>query len=182
VRCPLSYALPVLAPGSTKTAHPLQRPAEKWQKKSRSVRMVGARGSLAGRRSRCRRSSTQYGGSEMMPNRQLTQPTGTCRIGHTGGERCAGTFATRLKTTGFVLGVSDKNYTVVGQAPVMSVQRNDLQPSETGWQWCMLYGGVLWVRRFFVSYSGRRVVWYLGHQPTGFFGCKLNLHRGAPSS
>ena len=56
----------------------------------------------------------------------------------------------------FVLGVSDKNYTVVGQAPVMCVQRNDLQPSETGWQWCMLYGGDLWVRRFFVSYSGRR--------------------------
>ena len=82
----------------------------------------------------------------------------------------------------FVLGVSDKNYTVVGQAPVMSVQRNDLQPSETGWQWCMLCGGDLWVRRFFVSYCGRRVVWYLGHQPTGFFGCKLNLHRGAPSS
>jgi hypothetical protein len=28
----------------------------------------------------------------------------------------------------------------------------------------------------FVSYSGRRVVWYLGWQPSGFFGAKFNLH------
>jgi hypothetical protein len=29
---------------------------------------------------------------------------------------------------------------------------------------------------FFVSYSGKRAVWYFGHQPTGFWGAKFNLH------
>jgi len=29
----------------------------------------------------------------------------------------------------------------------------------------------------FVSYSGKRVVWYAGWQPSGFFGLKFNLHR-----
>jgi len=38
----------------------------------------------------------------------------------------------------FVLGVSDKNYSIIGRAPVMCVQRNDLLPPETGFQWCML--------------------------------------------
>jgi hypothetical protein len=76
----------------------------------------------------------------------------------------------------FVVGVSDKNYNIIGRAPVMCVQRNDLLPSETGFQWCVLHGGDLRMRRFFVSYSGKRVVWYFGHQPTGFFGCKFNLH------
>ena len=88
-----------------------------------------------------------------------------------------GTFAIRFKNLrAFVLGVSDRNYNVIGRAPVMCVQRNDLLPPETGFQWCVLHGGDLRVRRFFVSYSGKRVVWYIGHQPTGFFGCKFNLH------
>jgi hypothetical protein len=34
----------------------------------------------------------------------------------------------------FVLGVSDKNYNIIGRAPVMCVQRNDLLPPETGFQ------------------------------------------------
>ena len=68
----------------------------------------------------------------------------------------------------FVAGVADKNYTVRGRPPVMTVQRNDLFAPETGWQWCVLAGGDLWFPRFFVSYSGKRVVWYFGHQPTGW--------------
>jgi hypothetical protein len=40
----------------------------------------------------------------------------------------------------------------------MTVQRNDLFAPETGWQWCVLAGGDLWFPRFFVSYSGKRVV------------------------
>ena len=75
----------------------------------------------------------------------------------------------------FVIGLQDKNYTVTGRAPVMTVQRNDLEPPERGWQWCVLYGGDLWMPRFFVSYSGR-IVFYFGWQPSGFFGTKLNLH------
>jgi hypothetical protein len=76
----------------------------------------------------------------------------------------------------FVAGVADKNYTVRGRPPVMTIQRNDLFPPETGWQWCVLAGGDLWFPRFFVSYSGKRVVWYFGHQPTGFWGAKFNLN------
>jgi hypothetical protein len=76
----------------------------------------------------------------------------------------------------FVAGVADKNYTVRGRPPVMTVQRNDLFAPETGWQWCVLAGGDLWFPRFFVSYSGKRVVWYFGHQPTGFWGAKFNLN------
>jgi hypothetical protein len=76
----------------------------------------------------------------------------------------------------FVAGVADKNYTVRGRPPVMTVQRNDLVAPETGWQWCVLAGGDLWFPRFFVSYSGKRVIWYFGHQPTGFWGAKFNLH------
>jgi hypothetical protein len=56
----------------------------------------------------------------------------------------------------FVIGLQDKNYTVTGRAPVMTVQRNDLEPPETGWQWCVLYGGDLWVPRFLSSTSAGR--------------------------
>ena len=75
----------------------------------------------------------------------------------------------------FVLGVSDKNYSVIGRAPMMCVQRNDLLPPETGFQWCMLHAGDLRLPRVFVSYSGERVIWYFGYQPSGFFGCKFNI-------
>jgi hypothetical protein len=74
----------------------------------------------------------------------------------------------------YVVGVSDRNYTVVGRAPVMTVQRNDLQPPEYGFQWCVIKLGIL--RLPFISYSGKHVVWYIGHQPNGFFGAKFNLH------
>jgi hypothetical protein len=70
--------------------------------------------------------------------------------------------------------VQDRNYSEWGRSPVITVQRNDLQPPEFGWQWCVLAVGRL--RLPFVSYSGRRVVWYLGWQPSGFFGAKFNLH------
>ena len=76
-----------------------------------------------------------------------------------------------------VAGVEDKNYSVVGRAPVLTVQRNDLQPPERGFQWCVLHGGDLWLPRAFLSYSGKHVVWQLGHQPSGFWAfVKFNLH------
>jgi hypothetical protein len=76
----------------------------------------------------------------------------------------------------YVAGVADKNYWITGRAPCFTVQRNDLVPPETGFQWCILYGVDLWFPRVFLSYSGRRVVWYFGHQPTGFWGAKFNIH------
>ena len=73
----------------------------------------------------------------------------------------------------YVVGVSDRNYTLTGRAPVMTVQRDDLNPPERGFQWCVLKLGALFLP--FVSYVGRYVVWYLGWQPSGFFGAKFNI-------
>lgn len=73
----------------------------------------------------------------------------------------------------FVIGVQDRNYTVTGKAPVMAVQRNDLEPPQTGFQWCWIKLSVLSLP--FVSYSGAHVTWYAGWQPTGFFGFKFNI-------
>jgi len=72
-----------------------------------------------------------------------------------------------------VIGVGDRNYRVTGKVPVLAVQRDDLDPPETGWQWCVIRLGLLLLP--FVSYSGPRLVWYAGWQPSGFFGFKLNV-------
>lgn len=72
----------------------------------------------------------------------------------------------------YVAGVQDRNYTVTGKAPVLTVQRNDLMPPETGFQWSVIW---LPIPAPFVSYSGKRIVWYLGWQPTGGFGVKFNI-------
>ena len=74
----------------------------------------------------------------------------------------------------YVLGVNDRNYEVIGRPPVMTVQRNDLRPDERGWQWSVIKLSAL--RLPFISYSGKKVVWYIGWQPSGFFGAKFNLH------
>jgi hypothetical protein len=70
----------------------------------------------------------------------------------------------------YVIGVQDRNYTVIGKTPVLTVQRNDLQPPQIGLQWCILK---LLIPLPFVSYSGSRITWYCGWQPTGFFGVKI---------
>ena len=73
----------------------------------------------------------------------------------------------------YVLGIADRNYTVAGRAPVMTVQRDDLAPPEQGFQWCVIKLGNLLLP--FVSYAGRRIVWYLGWQPSGIFGVKFGI-------
>src|SRR5262245_12793842 len=73
----------------------------------------------------------------------------------------------------FVIGVQDRNYTVTGRAPVMTVQRDDLGPPERGFQWCVIH---TLIPLGFLSYSGKHVVWYIGWQPSGIFGVKFNLH------
>ena len=73
----------------------------------------------------------------------------------------------------YVIGVQDRNYTVMGRAPVMTLQRDDLQPPETGWQWCLIKLDSIWLP--FISYAGKRVVFQLGWQPNGFATVKLNL-------
>ncbi len=70
----------------------------------------------------------------------------------------------------YVLGVQDRNYTVVGTAPVMTVQRDDLWPPEDGWQRCTL--NFNYVVLSFRSYCGW-CVFQWGWQPSGFFGVKF---------
>jgi hypothetical protein len=82
----------------------------------------------------------------------------------------------------YVVGVQDKNYTVTGKArdpnaPANvepAIQRNDL-PGQSGWQWSVIHLNSV-VKLPFVSYSGKRIVWYAGWQPNGFFGFKVNVH------
>lgn len=69
----------------------------------------------------------------------------------------------------YVIGVQDRNYKVTGRAPVSTVQRDDI--GKTGWQWCVIW---TFIPLPFVSYSGRDVVWYVGWQPSGFAGVKIN--------
>ena len=72
----------------------------------------------------------------------------------------------------YVVGVQDRNYTVFGKSPVQTIQRNDLSPPETGYQWCVIK---TLIPRPFISYSGTTFVWYLGWQYNGFFGFKFNI-------
>jgi hypothetical protein len=98
-------------------------------------------------------------------------PIGIILSGRAGGEIFIGTsYAIRCC---FVIGVQDRNYTVTGRAPVMTVQRDDLGPPERGFQWCVIY---TLIPLGFLSYSGKHVVWYIGWQPSGIFGVKFNLH------
>lgn len=76
----------------------------------------------------------------------------------------------------YVVGVQDRNYSVqvvTGNPDPNVVQRNDV--GEKGFQVAKLKfsNGVTlpWV-----SYSGKRVTWYAGWQPSGFFGVKFNVH------
>jgi hypothetical protein len=73
----------------------------------------------------------------------------------------------------YVIGVQDRNYKVIGRKPVTCVQRDDLQPPETGWQWCVLYGGELIVPLPFVSYCHGPIKVYAGWQWNGFAGIKV---------
>jgi hypothetical protein len=68
----------------------------------------------------------------------------------------------------FVIGVQDRNYeveVVYGNPDPQVVQRNDV--GEYGYQVIKLKFKC-GVQLPFVSYSGKRVVWYAGWQPSGF--------------
>jgi hypothetical protein len=74
---------------------------------------------------------------------------------------------------GFVIGFEGTNYTVTGPAPVLLTTLYDA--NQYGWKWSVING---WAP--FVSYSGKRVLWYLGWRPaSGGFGFKFNLHSEA---
>lgn len=78
----------------------------------------------------------------------------------------------------YVMGVHDRNYTVYGTAPVMWITAwNDLpdwtfENGRRGWKFSMIHIG--WLRLPFVSYVGKKVMWYFGWAWWGFFGAKWN--------
>ena len=70
----------------------------------------------------------------------------------------------------FVVGVGDRDHYVTGKAPALTILRSDL--GESGWQWSYIHPCLP-----FVSYSGKRVEWYLGWQPWGELCFKLTILR-----
>jgi hypothetical protein len=76
----------------------------------------------------------------------------------------------------YVIGVQDRNYTVIGKTPVTTIQRDDMQPPETGWQWSLIR---TLIPLPFASYCGKRLVLQFGWQYNGFFSfVKFNIKRG----
>ena len=73
----------------------------------------------------------------------------------------------------YVLGVSDRSYTVVGTAPVYAAVWSDVNPSKTGWRVTTIH--VSGLRLPFISYENEHIVWYAGWQWWGFFGFKFNI-------
>ena len=73
---------------------------------------------------------------------------------------------------GFVLGFEGTGYEVKGPAPVLLTTWYDSVPPQYGWKWSLING---WAP--FVSYSGKRFLWYLGWRPaSGGLGMKFNIH------
>jgi len=75
----------------------------------------------------------------------------------------------------YVLGVRDRNYTVVGAAPVYATIWSDVDPAKTGWKVSTIYLDGL--RLPFASYENDSVIWYAGWQWSGFFGFKFNIKK-----
>jgi len=73
----------------------------------------------------------------------------------------------------YVLGVCDRNYTVIGTAPVYATTWSDVDPAKTGWKLSTIHLGELHLP--FISYESEHVLWYAGWQWSGFFGFKFNI-------
>ena len=74
----------------------------------------------------------------------------------------------------YVVGVEDRAIMVTGPAPVFTPVMLEVSPPSTGWKWSMIRAS--WLRLPFVSFTGKRVLWYLGWVPSGGrLGAKFNL-------
>jgi hypothetical protein len=73
----------------------------------------------------------------------------------------------------YVLGVADRNYTVVGAAPVYATSWSDVDPIKTGWKISTIH--IDGLRLPFVSYENNSVIWYAGWQWSGVFGLKFKI-------
>ena len=78
----------------------------------------------------------------------------------------------------YVLGVADRNYAVVGTAPVYSTNWSDVDPGKTGWKISTIRFD--WLRLPFVSYENEYLIWHAGWQWSGRFGLKgsISWHKG----
>jgi hypothetical protein len=80
-----------------------------------------------------------------------------------------------MNFVGFVIGVEDRNYTVVGSDQVLCTTGRDCVPVYHGWRWAIIK--TKWLRLPFVNYYGGKVEFYLGWRPaTGGFGFKFIIH------
>jgi hypothetical protein len=75
----------------------------------------------------------------------------------------------------YVLGVYDRNYTVIGTAPVYTTNWSDVHPGKIGWKTSTIHLGPL--RLPYVSYEDEYLLWYAGWQWSGFFGFKFNIKK-----
>jgi hypothetical protein len=73
----------------------------------------------------------------------------------------------------YVVGVRDRNFTVVSTAPVYATNWSDVDPNKTGWKLSTIHLG--WLRLPYVSYEDEHLIWYAGWQWSGFFGFKFNI-------
>lgn len=74
---------------------------------------------------------------------------------------------------GNVIGVNDRNYTVIGSPQVLLTSWRDATPRRTGWRWSLIILSPLFLP--YVSYYNGRLEAYLGWRPSGGFGLKIVL-------
>lgn len=72
---------------------------------------------------------------------------------------------------GFVIGVNDRNYRIIGTAPVWAGSLRDV--GRTGWKWSVIDIGL---GLPFISYAGVHWEFYLGWRFSGGFGLKIIRH------
>jgi hypothetical protein len=58
-------------------------------------------------------------------------------------------------------------------APIGVTAWNDLPGGRMGWKYSVIHIG--WVKLPFVSYVGKRIMFYIGWETGGFAGAKFNL-------
>lgn len=84
----------------------------------------------------------------------------------------------------FVVGVEDRDLVVTGPVPVFTPVWLETSPARRGFKWSIIRTGWRqwtppgegWLWLPFVSYTGSRVLWYVGWLPSGGrLGLKLNL-------
>jgi hypothetical protein len=73
----------------------------------------------------------------------------------------------------YILGVSDRNYTVVGTRPIYVTNWSDISPEKKGWKVSTIH--IQGLRLPFVAYENEHVLWYAGWQWWGFFGFKFKI-------